>query len=140
MMTFTLDRENKFKEFIFHSSSASIKIMKAALVLENDTNVDWTSLIANLKLNAELSYIVHENNDTLDPRKEEFPIHLNVDPYQKQPVFTLNQTIQSRKFKIGLSDKEQFYTDLIFQLEDSGNNEEPCSLLFEYEMSDMEEK
>jgi len=140
MKTFTLNRVHKSKEFTFHSSSASMKVGKVSLLLENNSNVEWTSLISKLKLKAELRYTVYQENDILDNRIEEFPIHLLIDPYQNQPVFILNQTIESKKFKIGLSDKEHFYTDLIFELEDSGNNEEPCSLLIEYEMSDMEEK
>jgi lantibiotic modifying enzyme len=140
MKTFTLGGVNKSKKFIFHSSSASIKVGKVSLLLENDSNAEWTSLISKLKLKAELRHTVNQENDILDNRMEEFPIHLLIDPYQNQPVFILNQTIESKKIKIGLSDKEHFYTDLIFELEDSGNNGEPWSLLFEYEMSDMDEK
>jgi hypothetical protein len=140
MNNFKLDTNTTTKVFTFCSAFAYLKLDRVTLIFENNSSIDWASLVSNMKLKVILRNIVCQGHKIVDERKDEFPLHLQIDPSQVQPVFILNQTIQNKTFTIGLSDKEHFYTDLIFELEDSGNNEEPCSLLFEYEMSDMEEK
>ena len=140
MNTFKLDTNTKTKEFTFCSESAFLKLVRVTLILEDNSNIDWVTLASNVKLNVILRNIVHQDQQIVDERTDEFPLNLHLDPNQVQPVFILNQTIQTKKFTIGLSEKEHFYTDLIFELEDSGNSEEPCSLLYEYEKSEMEEK
>lgn len=140
MNTFKLDTNTKTKEFIFCSESAFLKLVRVTLIVEDNSNKDLGNLASNVKLNVILRKIVHQDQQKVDKREDQFPLSLRLDPNQLQPVFTLNQTIQTKKFTIGFSEKEHFYTDLIFKLEDSGNSEEPCSLLFEYEMSEMEEK
>lgn len=85
--------------------------------------------------------IIFQTKEFADDRKIILPIDLPIDPYQNQSIVILNQTFESKTFFIGFSDppKERLYNDLIFRLIYLENNEEPWSLQFEYEMSDMKE-
>ena len=140
MNTFILDKDRSHKKFTFSSSTSSNRLSRVSISTDSNSNLDWIALVSKLKLKVTLRYIVSQTKEFIDDRIEEFPIHLQIELNQKQPVFNLNKTISTKTFLIGCSDKEHFYSDLIIDLEIVENTKENFSLLFEYEMSEMEEE
>ena len=76
------------------------------ILSQNNFENEWTNFISKVKLTAELKYVVFDDQQGcfIDERKNQFPIHLLVDPYQVQPVFQLNKLIKNEIFKISHED------------------------------------
>ena len=96
---------------------------------------EWTNFISQVKLTAELKYVVFDDQRGCftDERKNQFPIHLLVDPYQVQPVFQLNKLIKNETFTLGINPERKFYRTLKLALLDAENLNEDYSLEFNIE-------
>ena len=96
---------------------------------------EWTNFISQVKLTAELKYVVFDDQQGcfIDERKNQFPIHLLVDPYQVQPVFQLNKLIKNETFTLGINPERKFYRTLKLALLDAENLNEDYSLEFNIE-------
>lgn len=135
MKTFKIDKNNRLKEFIFKTPSSSIRINE--ITFQDYGTVDLLSLTANTKIKITLREIIYQDDKMMDDRIIDFQLKLKVEPHQKHPIFQLGKVISTKTFKIGSNSKEWFYSKLKIELED---NNDDCSLILEYEMSDMEEK
>lgn len=136
MESFTLDRNNKIKEFGLNSKNSYLLIKSVSLLLEKNSNLSWTQLIPTIQLKAELRYIVYKDNlDRFsDERMKQQPIHLIVDVNQTQPIFNINQQLRNDILKIGWNSDDKFYSTIKIELIEDYEITENYSLEFIYEM------
>ncbi len=66
----------------------------------------------------------------IDERSKQFPIHLQIDAYQVQPVFQLNQLIKNETFTLGINTEPKFYRTLKLILHNFDKLEDDYSLEF----------
>jgi hypothetical protein len=130
-----LNRENPKKEFKLNSADNYLLIHSVAVTSSKDYKNEWTNFISQVKLTAELKYVVFEDQQGcfIDERKKQFPIHLLVDPYQVQPVFQLNKLIKNETFTLGINPERKFYRTLKLELLDAENLNEDYTLEFNIE-------
>ncbi len=130
-----LNRENPKKEFKLNSADNYLLIHSVAVKSSKDYKNEWTNFISQVKLTAELKYVVFEDQQGcfIDERKKQFPIHLLVDPYQVQPVFQLNKLIKNETFTLGINPERKFYRTLKLELLDAENLNEDYTLEFNIE-------
>ena len=121
MESFTLDRNNKIKEFEFNSKDSYLLIKSVSLFLEENNNISWIKLLPIIQLKAELKYIVYKDNNERfsDERMIQFPIYLLLDINQTHPIFNINQKIQNDILKIGLNTDDKDYSTLKIELTES---------------------
>ena len=139
MESFTLDRNNKIKEFEFNSKDSYLLIKSVSLFLEENNNISWIKLLPIIQLKAELKYIVYKDNNERfsDERMIQFPIHLLLDINQTHPIFNINQKIQNDILKIGLNTDDKDYSTLKIELTESHQIMQNYSLQFTVEKYKM---
>jgi len=135
MKTFTINKNNRKKGFIFKTPLSSIRI--ETITFQDYGTLDLLNLTANTKIKITLRETIYNGESITDPRTIDSYLNLQVEPNQKQPSFQIGKVISTVTFKVGSNPKEQFYSELEIELEDNNND---CSLIFEYELSDMEKK
>ncbi len=130
-----LNKENPELEFKLNSEDSSLLIHSAFVTSQKNFENEWTNFISKVKLNAELKYVVFDDQQGcfIDERKNQFPIHLLVDPYQVQPVFHLNTLIKNETFTVGINPERKFYRTLKLELQDVENLDEHYNLEFNIE-------
>ena len=130
-----LNKENPKLEFKLNSEDSSLLIHSAFVTSQKNFENEWTIFISKVKLTAELKYVVFnaQQGCFIDERKNQFPIHLLVDPYQVQPVFHLNTLIKNEIFTLGINPERKFYRILKLELQDVENLDEDYSLEFKIE-------
>lgn len=130
-----LNKENPELEFKLNSEDSSLLIHSAFVTSQKNFENEWTHFISKVKLTAELKYVVFDDQQGcfIDDRKNQFPIHLLVDPYQLQPVFQLNQLIKNETFTLGINPEKKFYQTLKLELQDVENLDEDYTLEFNIE-------
>ena len=130
-----LNKENPKLEFKLNSEDSSLLIHSAFVTSQKNFENEWTIFISKVKLTAELKYVVFnaQQGCFIDERKNQFPIHLLVDPYQVQPVFHLNTLIKNEIFTLGINPERKFYRILKLELQDVENLDEDYSLEFNIE-------
>jgi hypothetical protein len=130
-----LNKENPEVEFKLNSEDNSLLIHSVFVTSQKNFENEWTNFISKVKLTAELKYVVFDDQQGcfIDERKNQFPIHLLVDPYQVQPVFQLNKLIKNETFTLGINPERKFYRTLKLALLDAENLNEDYSLEFNIE-------
>ena len=130
-----LNKENPKLEFKLNSEDSSLLIHSAFVTSQKNFENEWTIFISKVKLTAELKYVVFnaQQGCFIDERKNQFPIHLLVDPYQVQPVFHLNTLIKNEIFTLGINPERKFYRILKLELQDVENLDEDYTLEFNIE-------
>ena len=130
-----LNKENPKLEFKLNSEDSSLLIHSAFVTSQKNFENEWTNFISKVKLTAELKYVVFDDQQGcfIDERKNQFPIHLLVDPYQVQPVFHLNTLIKNEIFTVGINPERKFYRTLKLELLDVENLDEDYTLEFNIE-------
>ena len=130
-----LNKENPKLEFKLNSEDSSLLIHSAFVTSQKNFENEWTIFISKVKLTAELKYVVFnaQQGCFIDERKNQFPIHLLVDPYQVQPVFHLNTLIKNEIFTVGINPERKFYRTLKLELLDVENLDEDYTLEFNIE-------
>jgi hypothetical protein len=129
-----LNKENPEMEFKLNSKDSYLLIHSVFNIPKNFEN-EWTNFISKVKLTAELKYVVFDDQQGcfIDERKNQFPIHLLVDPYQVQPIFLLNKLIKNETIKIGINTDLKFYRTLKLELKDYENLDSNHTLEFNIE-------
>jgi len=117
-------------EFKMNSKESYLLIHSVFVTSEKNIENEWTNFISKVKLTAELKYVIFDDPEGrfIDDRKNQFPIHLLVDPYQVQPVFHLNTLIKNETFTLGINPERKFYRTLKLELQDVENLDEDYSL------------
>ena len=130
-----LNKENPELEFKLNSEDSSLLIHSAFVTSQKNFENEWTNFISKVKLTAELKYVIFDDPEGrfIDDRKNQFPIHLLVDPYQVQPVFHLNTLIKNETFTVGINPERRFYRTLKLELQDVENLDEDYTLEFNIE-------
>ena len=118
-----LNKENPELEFKLNAEDSSLLIHSAFVTSQNNFENEWTNFISKVKLTAELKYVVFDDQQGrfIDERKNEFPIHLLVDPYQVKPIFHLNTLIRNETFTKGINPYLKFYSLLKLEIRDYEN-------------------
>ena len=130
-----LNKENPEIELQLTSELSYILIQSVSVTsLKNGEN-QWTNFIAKVKLTAELKYVVFVDSEKrfVDERKEQFPIHLLINPYQVEPVFQLNKLIRNEVFTLGINPERKFYNMVKLKLNYVENLYENYTLTFNIE-------
>ena len=130
-----LNKSNPEIEFKLNSEDSYLMIHSVSVTSQKNFQNEWTNFISQIKLTAELKYVVFDDQQGcfIDERKNQFPIHLLVDPYQVQPVFQLNKLIKNETFTLGINPERKFYRTLKLALLDAENLNEDYSLEFNIE-------
>ena len=136
-----LNKENPELEFKLNSKDSSLLIHSAFVTSQKNFENEWTNFISKVKLTAELKYVVFDDQQGcfIDERKNQFPIHLLVDPYQVQPVFHLNTLIKNETFSLGINPERKFYNTLKLELHDIEQLAEDYTLAINIEKSKVED-
>ena len=107
-------------EFKLNSKDSYLLIHSVFVTSQKNFENEWTNFISKVKLTAELKYVVFDDlqGRFIDERKNQFPIHLLVDPYQVQPIFQLNTLIKNETFTKGINPDLKFYSILKLEIKD----------------------
>ncbi len=135
MEQINLNKSNPEIEFKLNSEDSYLMIHSVSVTSQKNFQNEWTNFISQIKLTAELKYVVFEDQQGcfIDERKKQFPIHLLVDPYQVQPVFQLNKLIKNETFTLGINPERKFYRTLKLELQDFEELNDNYSLIFNIE-------
>ena len=130
-----LNKKNPEIEFKLNSKDSYLLIHSVFVTSQKNFENEWTNFISNVKLTAELKYIVYVDprGRFIDERNKEFPIHFIPDLYQVQPVFHLNTLIKNETLTVGINPERKFYRTLKLELQDVENLDEDYSLEFNIE-------
>jgi hypothetical protein len=114
-----LDNHKNTFEYKIDYEKTIFNIKTISLIPVEKATKNWTDIVSKIKLYAELLYPVYNdiNKGIFDERKLTIPIDLRINPYQKNPIFHLNQKIRNEAFKIGSdTDLKSYKTfKIIFQ-------------------------
>ena len=107
MPKINLDKQKNYFEIEIDSEKTVFNI-KTVLI---NSNENWVKIVSKINLEAILSYPVYIdlNKGINDFRELTFPIDLKINPFQKNPIFQLNQKIRNEAFKIGWNTELKFY-------------------------------
>ena len=135
MEQLNLNKSNPEIEFKLNSEDSYLMIHSVSVTSQKNFKNKWTDFISQVKLSAELKYVVFDDQQGrfIDERKNQFPIHLLVDPYQVQPVFKLKKLIKNETFTLGINPERKFYRTLKLELQDVENLDEDYSLVLNIE-------
>ena len=135
-----LNKENPEIEFKLNSEDSYLMIHSVSVTSQKNFENKWTNFTSQIKLTAELKYVVFDDQQGcfIDERKNQFPIHLLVDPYQVQPVFQVNKLIKNETFTLGINPERKFYRTLKLELQDVENIDEDYSLEFNIEKFNLD--
>jgi hypothetical protein len=115
-------------------------IHRVSVTSQKNFQNEWIDFISQVKLTAELRYVVFDDQQGcfIDERKNQFPIHLPVDPYQVQPVFPLNKLIKNETFTLGINPERKFYRTLKLALLEAEILNDDYSLEFDIEKFNLD--
>jgi len=130
-----LNKENPEIEFNLNSEDSCLLIQSVYVTSQNNSEKQWSNFISKVKLTAELRYVVFDDQQgrLIDERKNQFPIHLLVDPYQVQPIFQLNTLIKNETFTKGINPDLKFYSILKLEIKDYENPDSDHTLVLNIE-------
>lgn len=130
-----LNKSNPEIEFKLNSEDSFLMIHCVSVISQKNFENKWTNFISKIKLTAELKYVVFDDKQSCfnEERKNQFPIHLLVDPRQVKPVFQLNKLIKNETFTLGINPERKFYRTLKLELQDVENLDEDYSLVLNIE-------
>ena len=135
MEQLNLNKSNPEIEFKLNSEDSYLMIHCVSVISQKNFENKWTNFISQVKLSAELKYVVFDDQQGcfIDERKNQFPIHILVDPYQVQPVFQLNKLIKNETFTLGINPERKFYRTLKLELQDVEKLDEDYNLVLNIE-------
>ena len=135
MAQINLNKDNPIIEFTLNAEDSHLLIQSVCVTSKTNTGSQWTDFISRIQLLAELKYVVFDIPEVrfIDEKKEQFPIHLIIDPYEVQPVFHLNKLIKNETFALGIDPERKFYNILKLALKNIGNLDEDYNLAFNIE-------
>jgi hypothetical protein len=141
MEQINLNKENPVVAFKLNAEDSSILIHRVSVSFKNADENQWPNFLAKINLTAELNYEVWEDTQGrfIDERSKQFPIHLQIDAYQSQPVFLLNQLIKNETFTIGVNSEPKFYRTLKLVLHNFDKLEDDYTLAFNIEKFKIED-
>jgi len=130
-----LNTENPVIEFTLHAEDSYLLIQSIHLTSKNYKGNQWTNFISKLKLTAELKFVVFDVPAVqfIDERKEQFPIHLLIDPCESGPVFHVNKIIKNESFTLGIDPKRKFYNILKLAVQNTEHLDDDYNLKFNVE-------
>ena len=130
-----LNKENPEMEFKLNSKDSFLLIHRVFVTSQKNFENEWTNFISKVKLTAELRYVVFDDHQGcfIDEIKNQFPIHLLVDPYQVQPIFQLNTLIKNETFTKGINPDLKFYSILKLEIKDYENPDSDHTLVLNIE-------
>jgi hypothetical protein len=130
-----LNKANPELEFKLNSEDSYLLIHSVFVTSQKNFENEWTNFISKVKLTAELKYVVFDDQQErfIDERKNQFPIHLLVDPYQVQPIFQLNTLIRNETFTKGINTDLKFYCILKLEIKDFENLDSDHTLILNIE-------
>ena len=135
MNQINLNTENPEIEFTLHAGDSHLLIQSIFLTSKNDKGRQWTNFISKIQLTAELKYVVFDVPELLfiDERKEQFPIHLLIDPFEDRPVFHVNKLIKNDSFTLGIETERKFYNILKLAVQNTEHLDDDYNLEFNVE-------
>ncbi len=141
MKSFKLTNTNPVKEFRFTDKDSYLRIIRLSVYSMSGKSVKLKlpEIISNFHLKGHLRYIVYEHKDYTDERIDNFPIFLEQDTNQTQPIFNLNTLIKTKLFTIGKSAKEHFFDELRIELINKSMPDFDLYFKIEYEEEKMTE-
>lgn len=115
-----LNKEIPGIEFKLNSEDSYILIEGIGITSKTDLESQWTKLISNIQITAELKCVFFTDSQKrfIDERRKQFPIPIPTDPYQFQPIFQLNKLIRNETFTLGINPERKFYQTLKLELQD----------------------
>ena len=127
-----LNKEIPEIEFKLNSEESYLLIHSVFVTSQKNLENEWTNFITKVKLTAELNYVVFNDPQQrfINEIKNQFPIHLRVDPYQVQPIFKLNKLIKNETFTLGINPDLKFYQILKLELQDFNTLDDDYTLEF----------
>ena len=141
MNQINLNSENPEIEFTLNAGDSHLLIQSIYLTSKNYKGNQWTNFISKIQLTAELKFVVFDVPELrfIDARKEQFPIHLLIDPYQIQPVFHVNILIQNETFTLGIDPERKFYNILKLAIQNVEHLDDDYNLAFNIEKFRIDE-
>ena len=135
MSQINLKTENPEIEFTLNAADSHLLIQSIYLTSKNDKGRKWTNFISKIQLTAELKYVVFDVSEVrfIDARKEQFPIHLLIDPYEAEPVFHVNKLIKNELFTLGINPERKFYNILKLAVQNTEHLDDDYNLKFNVE-------
>jgi len=130
-----LNSENPVKEFTLNAEDSHLLIQSIYLTSQNYKGRQWTNFISKIQLTAELKYVVFDVPEVrfIDERKEQFPIHLLIDPFEDRPVFHVNKLIKNDSFTLGIETERKFYNILKLAVQNTEHLDDDYNLEFNVE-------
>lgn len=135
MNQINLNTKNPEIEFTLNAENSHLLIQSIQLTSKNYKGSQWTNFISKLQLTAELKYVVFNVPELrfIDERKEQFPIHLLIDPYEDGPVFHVNKLIKNETFTLGIDPERKFYNILKLAVQNIEHLDDDYNLVFNFE-------
>jgi hypothetical protein len=130
-----LNKANPEMEFKLNSEESYLLIHSVFVTSQKNFKNEWTNFISKFKLTAELKYVVFDDQQGrfIDKRKNQFPIHLLINPYQVQPIFHSNTLIRNETFTKGINPDLNFNSILKLEIKDYENLDSDQSLVLNIE-------
>lgn len=114
-----LTKQKNYFESKIYSEKSVININTISLILDVKSNESWVEIVSKIKIEAILFYPVYIDlkKGINDVREITIPIDLKINPFQKNPIFHLNQKIRNEAFKLGWNTELKHYKTfkIIFQ-------------------------
>jgi hypothetical protein len=135
MAQIILNKDNPIIEFTLNAEDSHLLIQSIYLTSKNDKGRQWTNFISKIQLTAELKYVVFDVLEVrfIDERKEQFPIHLLIDPFEDRPVFHVNKLIKNDSFTLGIETERKFYNILKLAVQNTEHLDDDYNLEFNVE-------
>jgi hypothetical protein len=135
MAQIILNKDNPIIEFTLNAEDSHLLIQSIYLTSKNDKGRQWTNFISKIQLTAELKYVVFDVLEVrfIDERKEQFPIHLLIDPFEDRPVFHVNKLIKNESFTLGIDSERKFYNILKLAVQNTEHLDDDYNLEFNIE-------
>jgi hypothetical protein len=130
-----LNTKNPVKEFTLNAEDSYLLIQSIFLTSKSYKGRQWTNFISKIQLIAELKYVVFDVSEVrfIDERKEQFPIHLLIDPFEDRPVFHVNKLIKNDSFTLGIETERKFYNILKLAVQNTEHFDDDYNLEFNVE-------
>ena len=130
MESFSLNKSNPSIVFSLKGSDSTLHIKQIALITTDELMNDLSSVISSFELRYELKYIVYVDpaGRFIDERTKSAPITITVDPYQKEPIFDIDQKIKNETFTLGINPNQKWYQTLKIEF----NQLKPIEQEFEF--------
>lgn len=141
MQQIHLNKQNSKIEFTLNSTDSQLLIHSIYLTSKTNTGDQWTNFISKVNLTAELKYDYFDDvkGQLNDHKKEQFPIHLLIDPCQSLPVFHLNKVVRNESFTAGRNADRKIYNKLKLELHNIEQLDGDYTLAINIEKSQIED-